>query len=347
MTAHAAGQIDCVLFDRADKSTRTLALAELPEALRTGDTFAWVDVHGTDLPEFVAVARSLGIEVRPQDHFGRPEILPICVERPDHFSFFMYEIVHPERHLGTTHGVSPLEIARLLVVLGDRLVLTFHRRPIDAVEAVREACPDAFRLAGRSPAFVVFLLLQDWMYDLAQLNLANDNYLDRLEELVIAPGETRLPADVGIAGRNILTLKRLTASLHIVLMRLGTRASPYVSETARRSFVLMLDNVVAIRGAVDSSRSLLDGILGAIQTEAANRTSEIARILTVISGVLLPVGVIAGIYGMNFQNMPELSHPYGYVGALGLMALVATVQLAAFWRLGWIGRRRGENEDTR
>jgi magnesium transporter len=142
---------------------------------------------------------------------------------------------------------------------------------------------------------------------------------------------------VGVASRNILTLKKLAASLHIVLMLLGTKRSRFVSDEGRNAFLEMLRNALAIREAVDSSRDLLDGILGGVQAAAANRTSEIARVLTVVSSIMLPLTLLAGIYGMNFENMPELKWERGYPLVLGVMAVLGLGLVAAFWRLGWLG----------
>jgi magnesium transporter len=99
----------------------------------------------------------------------------------------------------------------------------------------------------------------------------------------------------------------------------------------------MLRNALAIREAVDSSRDLLDGILSGVQAAAANRTSEIARVLTVVSSIMLPLTLLAGIYGMNFDNMPELKWELGYFGVLGAMAALGLALVGVFWRLGWLG----------
>jgi magnesium transporter len=327
----------CIVFDRETGEARRVERATLATELEDDGRFAWVDLQGPDIGALKELATELGLEIDPERVFGSQEILPRLTEAPDHGTFYLYEVLHPERHLAVDQGLTPIEVVRLVVVLSKRVVLTFHRRDVEAVQDVQAECAHAFRLAGRSPCFVVFLLLQESLYDIAHLNLANDNYLDQLQSEVAASEETVLPADVTVAGHNILVLKKLATSLHIVLMRLGTKKTEFVSDAARESFVLIMQNAISVRGAVDSSRDLLDGILASIQTAAANRTSEIARVLTIISGVLLPITVVAGIYGMNFQNMPELSHPYGYFGALGLMALIAAGQLLVFRRLGWIG----------
>jgi magnesium transporter len=340
-----ATEMHCILFDRRSETSRRIDAADLRAALDDDEVFAWVDVHGPDIAVLNDFAETLGLSIAPEERFGTPEILPRLTEAEDHGTFYLYEVLHPEQHLEITRGLTPIEVVRLVVVLSARAVLTYHRRTVEAIEDVQKSCGHSFRTAGRTPSFIVFLLLQESLYDIAHLNLANDNYLDDIQERVVAPGDTSLPEDVSVAGHNILMLKKLATSLHIVLMRLATKRTVFVSEAAQQSFLVMMGNAIAVREAVDSSRDLLDGILQSIQTEAANRTSEIARVLTIISGVLLPITVVAGIYGMNFDVMPELHHRYGYFGALALMAAIACGQVLLFRRLGWIGHPKQLRRD--
>jgi len=68
-----------------------------------------------------------------------------------------------------------------------------------------------------------------------------------------------------------------------------------------------------------------------------NRMNEIMKVLTIFSAVMLPLTFIAGVYGMNFDNIPELHKQYGYFAAWGVMITVAVIMLGLFWRAGWIG----------
>ena len=284
--------------------------------------------------------RRLGVDVLLTSRFEEPEVLPRIVDRPDCLGFYLYEVEDPERHLDTSHGLRELEFVRLILVLGESFVVTYHRLDVDAVTYVRDACEENFRLWGRTPGFVAFLFLQRCLYDYAHLNLANDNYLDRLQEHVESGEREQLAEGISLAGRNILTLKKLAASLHIVLMLLATKRSPYISDEARSFYREMLATAATVRAAIDSSRDMLDGIVAAVQARAAQRTSDIARVLTVVSTIMLPLTLIAGIYGMNFRHMPELESRWGYIGALLAMGAVGAGLLLAFWRLGWLGRRR-------
>ena len=329
-----------VSFSRSDKSVRNFSHDELDRELLDEGVFSWIDIQGGDINVLNDLLLKLELNLRLVSHFDDPEILPRIVERTDSLSFYLYEVEDPERHLDTSRGISAIELDRMVLVLSTEYVITYHRRQMDVVDSVKGSCEDAFRLAGKSPAFIAFLFIERCLYDCAHLNLANDNALDVLDSKLVL-GDSG-PAQKGLSevAGNILTLKKLAASLHIVLMLLGTKRSRFISDVAKSSFQEVLGNALAVRGAVDSSRDLLDGVLASLQASSANKTNEVMRVLTVMSGILLPLSLIAGIYGMNFENMPELHDPRGYFGALGLMAALGVVLYLAFRRAGFIGGQK-------
>jgi magnesium transporter len=333
-------RIHGVSFNTGDRSHRVFGVDDFHRELRDPDVFSWIDVEGPNIEALNEVLRCVDIDLVLVGHFDRPEVLPRIVEHSDCLAFYLYQVLEPERHLDTSHELTEIAFARMIVVLGVDYIITYHRRPIDAVDYLKAACAENFALAGETPNFVAFLLLNRCLYEYAHLNLANDNFLDLLEETILA-GDDRTEENICVAGSNILTLKRLTTSLHIVLMLMTTKRSKFVSDAARVSYSEMLQNVIAVRASIDSSRDMLDGIVNSIQTRAANRTSDIARVLTVVSTVILPLTLVAGIYGMNFENMPELKTETGYFVVLGVMILIAAGLLAAFWRLGWFGGDAG------
>ena len=341
-----------VSFNPADRSCRRFGAVDLDRELADPAVFSWVDLRAPDIGSLNETLRRRNINLVLTSHFEEPEILPRLVEHPDCLAFYLYEVVNPEDHLDTSQTLEQIDFARMVLVLGADFVITYHRRPLAGVEAVKAECADNFRLAGRTPAFIAFLFLQSCLYDYAHLNLANDNFLDVLEESLYAGHKGELAEGMVTAGRNILTLKKLSASLHIVLMRLATKRSQFISPEARAAFQDLLQNANVVRGSIDSSRELLDGILAVVEAAAANRTSEIARVLTVISGIMLPLTLITGIYGMNFDNMPELSWRYGYFGVLATLGVVGLALYFVFRRLGWVttgrsGRRAAKAQRGR
>jgi magnesium transporter len=323
-----------ISFNPAERTTRTFGRHELDRELADTAVFSWVDIEGPDIAPMNDVMRQMQIDLVLVAHFDEPEVLPRIVERPDCLAFYLYPIYGPEGHLDTRTKPEDLDFDRMILVVGADYVITYHRRRLDVVEEVKESCVDAFRLAGKTPGFITFLFLQHCLYDYAHINLANDNFLDLL--LADDLGDRRAQG-IAVAGRNILTLKKLIASVHIVLMLLGTKRNRFVSDDARGSFREMLTNALAIRAAVDSSRDMLDGILRDIQASAANRTSQIVHVLTVVSSVMLPLTLIVGVYGMNFEYMPGVGVHWGFWALMAGMATLAGGLLGVFRYLGWLG----------
>ncbi|HEY0787838.1 MAG TPA: magnesium transporter CorA family protein [Thermoanaerobaculia bacterium] len=343
MSAPAPGRFHGVSFNPESQDVRPFGRAQLAAELADPDVFSWIDVEAPSIEVLNDILRQLEIDLVLVSHFDEPEVLPRLVERPDCLAFYLYEIFDPEKHLDTTRELTELEVAKMILILSRDYVITYHRRPLAAVEFVKATAEESFRLAGKTPGFIAFLFLQRCLYDYAHLNLANDNFLDSLEEGVLTREHREIARKIGIASTNILTLKKLVASLHIVLMQMVMKRSPFISGEARFSFGEMLQNAVSIRAAVDSSRDLLDGIVRRLQTDAANRTSEIMHVLTVVSAIVLPLTLLAGIYGMNFEFMPELRWRWGYFALLGFMATLAVSLLALFRRIGWLGSSDGDN----
>lgn len=324
-------------FRLADRAIREFAEDRLAAEIGDSDVFSWVDLESSDKGPLLDLLARLGVDAKVAERLDAPEVLPWIIEKPNCVAFRLYEIDHPERHLDTAAGIRAMEVSRLLVVLGKDFVVTWHAGPLDVVDEVRATSGDAFRLAGRTPNFVAFLFLQRCLYDYADLNLANDNFLDGFGP---AAGKSCAAnaAQIEVAGRNILTLKKLATSLHIVCMLLATKRTPFVSDEARASFRDLQENAISVRSAVDDSRDLLNGVLGSLQTEAANRTSEIAGVLTVVSVIMLPLGLLAGIWGMNFDALPLVHLENGFWLLVGGMVAVAALLFWAFRRVGWIRR---------
>ncbi len=334
--AAATPRTHCVSFDRGAKTSRTFELSQMETEIADSNVFSWIDIQAPEIASVNDVLRRLGMDLVLTSHFDEPEIMPRIVEGQDCLAFYLYEVEDPELHLDTSHGPRTIAVLRMILVLGQELVLTYHRSDLDVVNYVKGQCDQSFRLWGKTQGFIAFLFLQKCLYDYAHLNLANDNSLDDLEAHVDRRDADALDACVAVAGANIHTLKKLATSLHIVLMLLGNKRSIFVSEDARGFYHEMLSSASSVRGAIDSSRDILDGVVRSRQAREARRTADIARVLTVVSTIILPLSLITGVYGMNFEHMPELKWPLGYFGVLGVLVLGGLALFAAFWRLGWI-----------
>lgn len=327
-------------FHTATKQATEFNAQQINEAKSKENTFCWIDIQSKNIDDFYHCLAHFDNALDLHQDFERPEILPRISEKEDCFVFFLYEITDPEKHLDTSHALTAIKFARIVLVLSADYIITYHRVGISAVDYVKSVSEESFKLAGKTPAFIIFLFLQRCLYDYSHLNLANDNFLDKLEFAIYQGKPKEIERDISISGLNILTLKKLTANINIILMVLVTKINPFIGHEARSYFHEMLQNVTTTRNAIDSSRVLLDGIIASVQAHSSSRTREIMRFLTVISAIFLPLSLVAGLYGMNFNIIPGKSDPEGFYLIVGSMIVTLVVMLNVFYFIGWIGQRK-------
>jgi magnesium transporter len=122
--------------------------------------------------------------------------------------------------------------------------------------------------------------------------------------------------------------------------------SPHITESTAIYLRDCYDHAIQLLDIVETYRDIASGLLELYLSSVSTRLNEVMKVLTIIATIFIPLGFIAGIYGMNFDrdaspyNMPELGWSFGYPFALGLMAVVGFGLLYFFYRSGWLGRPR-------
>lgn len=115
--------------------------------------------------------------------------------------------------------------------------------------------------------------------------------------------------------------------------------SPFLSRDTQGFLPNTEQHITRIMEAVDSSREMTSGLVDVHLSNVSQRTNDVMNVLTLMASIFIPLTFIAGIYGMNFDFMPELHGPLGYPFALGAMTAVAVGMILFSWRRGWLGSR--------
>jgi magnesium transporter len=173
-----------------------------------------------------------------------------------------------------------------------------------------------------------------------------DNYFPKLETLedeieglesaVFTDPKPELLNKIFAVRRHVIHLRRVASQEREVLNAISRGAFPFVSEKAQVYFKDIYDHLLRIVDTADNRRETLNLILQAYLSMTSNKLNNTMRVLTVIATLMLPMTVITGVYGMNFENMPELNWKYGYPLTLLGMVLVAGGMLYYFHRRNWL-----------
>jgi magnesium transporter len=244
---------------------------------------------------------------------------------------------HVHLVLSTFVGSRELEIRRFDVLLGEHFLITLYREPIELLRSLRREYHSDFVQFAKTPSF---LLYEIWDH-LAQNYLAVQQRLEeRVEELQSElRGErvdARIFARLSDLGTDFSRLRRVALPARTVLADLVARRSLFISDTTQRAMSNLVGSLEHILSDLVTDRELLSEAVNLYMSSVAHRTNEVMKRLTVVSIVFLPLTFIVGVYGMNFDYLPELKWQYGYAYFWGLVgvvvvALLSILRRARFW----------------
>jgi len=292
----------------------------------------WIDLEGRD-PRYERLLSDWGFHpLAIEDAFTlnhQPKI-----EQYDDTIFLIARGI--DFNVATDSPTDQLRTLKLAAFLSEGRLVTLHRAPLRSVLTVRERLLGS----GRShPGGATQLLwaVCDEMVDLYfPIVDTIGEEIEALELRVVeSPSQTQLERVLQLR-RGLSTLRRNMLPHRGVFQHLGNVRGPLVDDAASLSFRDTLDNVLRLADTIEQQRDLLTNVKDTYLSVVAQRTNDVMRVLTVFAAIILPLSLIAGIYGMNFENMPELRQPWGYFLVLGAMAAIATGMLAWFRRKKWI-----------
>ena len=236
------------------------------------------------------------------------------------------------------HALAPdsdvLRTTEVDVVVGQDWIITVHAGAVRSIDVLAERIHrDDFTLDGPFHLACRLFELVGERY-LPILDDVDTQVLD-LEEGAVEGDPTVLP-DIHALRRDLALLRRSLAPQRRML-ELLTRSHGDSTDPAGRDLADALDHHVHMIESLDSAHQMVATLVDTYRSATAERLNEVMKVLTVFSAIFLPMTLVAGIYGMNFEHMPELDDRWAYPGALGLMVVIAIGLWLYFVRRGFIG----------
>jgi magnesium transporter len=260
---------------------------------------------------------------------------------PKHDSFPTYDFFI-FRTVDVNVSEHAAETFKIAAFLGRNFLFTAHRRNVQAIDDVRKRVPGDRRLLGRGVDFVLYSIV-DGMVD-AHFPLLEtiEEAVDDLQDAVFERAEPSQLDELLHLKRDINVLRRHSLPQRELLNQISRGDTKFIQQQHLIYFRDVYDHMFRISETIDVDREQMTATMEAYLSVVANRTNEVMKVLTIFSAVMLPLTLIAGIYGMNFDHMPELRWVYGYPFALSLMIGIGILLLGFFWWKGWIAwpRRR-------
>ncbi len=315
---------------------QNLGKEEIKSAYQSGQGLLWIDICETAQEDGEFLEKDLGLHHLAIEDCISPDIHPPKI---DDFGDYVFIVVHGINHAEETEIV---ETAELAIFLGSNFVVSNHNLPLYSVESISQLVTEDGRPMRRGADFLAYALI-DALIDnvMPTIDRMSDVAEEIEEETIHNPQPAILEA--------ILKLKRSTLRIHRVMSpqreamnRISRGGFSQITGDALIYYRDIYDHVVRIEDLNQTIRDRADNVLNTYLSSVANRQNEVMKTLAVVAAIFMPLTLLAGIYGMNFENMPELKWSWGYFAVLGLMGAVIVGVMWRFWASNWFtwGRRR-------
>jgi magnesium transporter len=328
--------IDCAVYQQGERRPGELALDDAFEAASEDNAFVWIGLYEPDEHEFESVRHEFNLhELAVEDAIKahqRPKL--------EVYDDTLFVVLKTARYLEAEEVV---EFGEIMLFIGPQFVVTVRHKPASELRGVRkhiESRPDLLRFG---PSAVLYAIVDRVVDDYLPVIDGLDQDIKEVEKEVFSEAGHNPAERIYMLKREVIEFHQSTAPLTEPLDRLVRGQIRSLHEDMPEYFRDVQDHLLRVVEQVSGFRDLLTSVLQANLTQVALRQNEVGmrqnadmrRISAWVAIVAVPT-MIAGIYGMNFDHMPELRWVGGYPGALLAMVVACSFLYRAFRRNGWL-----------
>jgi magnesium transporter len=317
---------------QSDHATQRLdTVPALLDAWQGREATVWIDLEAPTKEELDGLKRIIDVDEAALEDCLQGEQRPRIDDYEEYIFIVLYGAIGPE----PDPGFDPRKLA---VFCGRQFLVTVHREPLRTMRTFRQR-------GERFPGKLLADGVDDLLYQM--IDMMVDNFVDmarryeeRLEELeeqsLIAGVDEHILEDVLVLRRDFLAVRRMAASQRELLAPLTSGEFDYVSEELGQRFAHVRDHLTEVVELIDAQRERLTGVRENYHTALAARSNDVMKTLTIFAAVLLPLSVVAGIYGMNLPVWPSPERASSFWIVLLTMLLMGGGLLLYFRRRRWL-----------
>ena len=317
-------------------SSYAAALNKVREIEFTGhEAFVWIGLHEPDYAHMQEVADVFGLHplaVEDVVHaHGRPKL-----ERYDDTLFLVLKTVNYVPHESVVHARQIVETGEIMVFVGKNFVVTVRHGEHGGLSEVRKRMdtdPEHLRLG---PYAVMHAIADEVVDHYVAVTRMMECDIDGIEEVAFAPGRKLDVEPIYLLKREVVELRRCVAPLSQAFNRMNNENKDLISKEVRRYLRDVADHQSEATEQIVAYDDMLNSLVQAALARVGMQQNADMRKISAWAGIVAVPTMIAGIYGMNFEFMPELKWHWSYPVVVGIMVTACLVLYFAFRRVNWL-----------
>ena len=321
---------EIILCDPVSKSSKLGGMELLEEWKSHPDAWVWLNIKGA-MDEAVCelLAKQFGLPALALQDANR-ERHPPKLEVFDDLIFIML------RDLLAEETTQKYRVSQVSLFLGKNFLVSHHRDEAPSVTACFEAIQAQSETLKAGPAHIVYLVGRRIVDEYTPVVLNLEEKLVELEDMVFERSDDNVIELITRYSRSLKWLRRHLVYQRDVMAQLRRPAVPLPIKLNKHEYNDVFEHLERLASLCQLNHELASDLLNTHLSLASHRLNNVMRILTITTVIFLPLALLAGVYGMNFQFMPELSWHYGYFGVLTTMAAIVAALVIVFKRKGWL-----------
>jgi magnesium transporter len=318
-------QIQVIEYDQDHLKEQQLKDASALRSFKEGPTVSWINVDGVhDISMVEALGESLGLHPLVMEDILNTDQRP-KIEAYDDYLYIVIKMLHFD---GESREIRPEQVS---LILARHFVVSFQERPEDVFEGVRGRLRAGRRIRFMGTDYLAYSLLDAIIDSYFSLLEKFGDQVELLEEELITSPTPATLSKIHHFKREMLLLRKAVWPLREVLSSLTRDENPLISGETRLFLRDVYDHTIHVIDNIETLRDLLAGMIDIYLSSVSNRMNEVMKVLTIMATIFIPLTFIAGVYGMNFEYMPELHWRWGYP-AVWLVMIGVTCGLLLFFR---------------
>jgi magnesium transporter len=321
--------VDCAIYKEGERRVGDASLEQAYRASRGGEAFVWIGLHEPSAEEFDSIKREFNLhELAVEDAINahqRPKL--------EVYDDTIFVVLKTARYVDPEEVV---ELGEILIFLGEGFIISVRHGEASSLHDVRLGLEDEHERLRHGPGAVLHAILDRVVddYQPAVEGLAHD--IEEVEAEVFSPAHGNPAERIYKLKREVLEFGHSVAPLIDPVDKLAAGQFEVVHPDIRTYFRDVNDHLIRVNDQIESYRDVLTSVLTANLTQVGVRQNEDMRRISAWVAIIAVPTMIAGIYGMNFEHMPELRWTFGYPLAITVMAVICVGLYRYFRRSGWL-----------
>ena len=294
-------------------------------------TVTWINIDGIHRVDLIEkMGKNFGLHPLIQEDIVNTEQRP----KIEDFGPYIYVVL---RMFIYDEESDEIKSEQVSLILGSNYVISFQERPGDIFDPIRDRIRNQKgRIRKMSADYLVYSLI-DTIVDHYFIILEKlGERIEELESELVPDPKPEILQELYKLKREMIYLRKLIWPLREVINALGKKESPLLQESSTIYFRDVYDHTIQVIDTVEIYRDMLSGMHDTYLSSVSYRMNEVMKVLTIIATIFIPLTFIAGIYGMNFEFMPELKWRWAYFVVWGIIVVMALLMVFYFKRKKWL-----------